>query len=569
MTALLLASMAWGSPATRVTLLHTNDWQSRLLGAPNRDYTPGTTLDDDSLGGVARLASLIDERRQAASGPVLVLDAGDITMGSLFHFVSRDTGAELELMHRLGYDAVTLGNHDFDFRPDGLADMIHAADRTPPIVATNLLLSDTDPRDDALQALIGTAIVRELVLERDGLSIQILGFLGEDATRVMGQAEPVTSRPAIESAQAAVGDHDLVIALSHSGVEGGPGAWFSEDIDLATQVPELDVVISGHSHTAMTEPALVDGRPVVQAGANTQFLGELVLVRDGERWAVESYTLWPVDDETAGDVAVTAYVELLRQQVEVELGLRFDEVLGHVSEPMGRAAQDPSIGNLVTDAFREAAGADMAMTGNGTLRSDLSPGPLHLSDLFLVTPLGIGTTDDRPGYALMKLTVTGSDLKDLCEFLLVGYQLRGDAYYPRISGGRVLWNPWRVPLDRVVDVELADGPAQLDDGATYTVAMSSYVASFLPEVSSLTAGLLDIQPLSVEVVGDPEIKTWEALAAYARAHPQLPVDTSDRLVETNAGLFRNATWRQWTPVGLAGLLGLVALRLVWRARRRD
>ncbi|MCP4807294.1 MAG: hypothetical protein GY913_30660 [Proteobacteria bacterium] len=275
-----------------------------------------------------------------------------------------------------------------------------------------------------------------------------------------------------------------------------------------------------------------------------------MLVRDGERWAVESYRLHRVDDPSPGDVGVIAYVELLQQQVEAQLGVAFDEVVAQVREPMGRAAADPSVGNLVTDAFREAAGTDMAFTGTGTLRSDIAAGPLQLSDLFLVTPLGIGTTDDRPGYALMKLTVTGSDLKDLCEFLLVGYQLRGDGYYPRVSGGRVHYNPWRVPPDRVVDVELEGGMAQLDDDATYTVALSSYVASFIPEVASLTKGLLDVQPVAIE----PELKTYEALVAYVRAHPDLPVDTDERLIETHAGLFRNATWKQWTPVGLLGLL---------------
>jgi 5'-nucleotidase / UDP-sugar diphosphatase len=113
------------------TILHTNDWQSRLLGfGPNNEYSPATTGDDDTVGGVARLATLLEQRRAAAGEqPVLLLDGGDFSMGTLFHTVTRETGGELRLMTELGYDAATLGNHEFDFRPAGLAAMISAAHR--------------------------------------------------------------------------------------------------------------------------------------------------------------------------------------------------------------------------------------------------------------------------------------------------------------------------------------------------------------------------------------------------------------------------------------------------------
>ena len=110
------------------TILHTNDWQSRLLGfGPNNEFTPATVNDDDTVGGVARLATLLKQRRAAAGEQaVLLLDGGDFSMGTLFHTVTRELGGELRLMTELGYDAATLGNHEFDFRPAGLAAMIGA-----------------------------------------------------------------------------------------------------------------------------------------------------------------------------------------------------------------------------------------------------------------------------------------------------------------------------------------------------------------------------------------------------------------------------------------------------------
>ncbi len=127
--ACLMASLASGAAERRFVVLHTNDWQSRLLGyGPNSEYSPNSLNDDLTVGGVARLATLLHERRAALGEvPLLTLDAGDFSMGTLFHTVAREEGGELRLLGALGYDATTLGNHEFDFRPAGLAQMIAAA----------------------------------------------------------------------------------------------------------------------------------------------------------------------------------------------------------------------------------------------------------------------------------------------------------------------------------------------------------------------------------------------------------------------------------------------------------
>ncbi|MEA3486618.1 MAG: metallophosphoesterase, partial [Thermodesulfobacteriota bacterium] len=110
-----------------ITIVHTNDLHSHLLGfSPNIDYTPLETGDDKTVGGWARIATVIQDVKQDRSNPVLVVDAGDFLMGSLFHMLSREEAFELRLMKAMGYDVVTLGNHEFDLKPAGLARILTA-----------------------------------------------------------------------------------------------------------------------------------------------------------------------------------------------------------------------------------------------------------------------------------------------------------------------------------------------------------------------------------------------------------------------------------------------------------
>ncbi|MFT5683671.1 MAG: 5'-nucleotidase/UDP-sugar diphosphatase [Myxococcota bacterium] len=611
--------------AQQLTILHTNDWQSRLLGfGPNSAYSPQTTGDDDTIGGIARLAALIETRRSAAEGPVVLLDGGDITMGSLFHTVARQTGAELQLMSMIGYDAVTLGNHEFDFRPDGLADMIEAARAgkgCPPIVATNLVFSDTHPGDDRLAALAEVgAILPWMLIERGGVRIGLIGVLGEEGYEVIGQAEPVTISDPIstirQTAQLLRGeqDADIVLLMSHSGVkevDDDPLGWGGEEVEFAREISEIDAVIGGHSHTPLHEPIMVEGRPVVQAGSDGRFLGELVLERAGEGWQVASYTLHSIDDTTLGDPAVSVFIDSIKEIVTAQVlqpeGYTFSQPLAETPVHLKRSFESHTLGNHVTDAFRVAAGADMAFTGNGTIRDDLRPGVQWVSDLFRISALGIGVVDESPGYPLMKMFMTGEDLKSAVEFLLVGYQLKGDSYYPRLSGAQVTYNNHRVMFDRVVQIQLGDDAsgysqtAELTDDALYSVAVTSYIAGFFPTVKETSFGLLSVTPRDAD--GDPvtdlstllldanpsrpgvqEVKAWRALFEHLSSFPDTDSDgvadipheglvSEVRLVRVDSwapsALLANATWKMAAYVGaLPGLLTLIGGGLWWRRRRR-
>jgi len=170
------------------TILHTNDMHSAFIGmSPAADYTPFTLDDDRTQGGYARLAELIARRRAAreSEGPVLVLDAGDYSMGTAFGAASRETAGELQLMFLMGYDATTFGNHDFDLGPEGLAQSIGVASkagRIPALLGSITNVAGADATLAGLQRQAKEGVIRRhLEIERGGIRFGVFGVLGKEA----------------------------------------------------------------------------------------------------------------------------------------------------------------------------------------------------------------------------------------------------------------------------------------------------------------------------------------------------------------------------------------------------
>ncbi|USR40847.1 bifunctional metallophosphatase/5'-nucleotidase [Ectopseudomonas hydrolytica] len=621
----LLAATPLAAAERSFTILHSNDWQSRLLGfGPNNEYSPATLNDDDTVGGVARLATLLNERRAAAGDEaLLLLDGGDFTMGTLFHTIAREMGSELRLMTELGYDAAVIGNHEFDFRPAGLAAMISAAhkakgDALLPLLSSNMRFDEMSKADDSLQAHAEAGrILPYRLIERGGIRFGLFGLLGNNAVAVSPMIKPVTFADPVATAREMVAKlreegAEVVILLSHMGVtQQADGSWRGEEVELVEQVPGIDIVVGGHSHVALPQPVLVNGRtPVMQAGSEIQYLGELrMTLGDDGVPRLRDYRLHPVNDSIAGDEAITAKVEDFKQVVSERMlapkGYRFDQPLAKVDQSLGRDFSDHTLANLVTDALRHAVDADLAFTGNGTIRDDLLKGRhgvQEVSDLFRIAPLGVGQFDDEPGYPMIKAYVSAREIKSLLEVLLLAYQLRDSrSYYPRVSGVRFTYNPWRVPFDRVSRIEIGDPVAgyrelDLNDTRLYSIGATSYVGSFTWLVPDLTKGLLDVVPKDAEgrplpriedaiVDQDPntegvqELKEWQALLDHVRSLPDLDGDgladipttgaaAEERMIRAPslhpAELFRLAGPLQW-GVSLVILAG--ALLILWLLSR--
>ena len=594
------------------TILHTNDMHSAFIGlGPASDYSPYTLNDDTTKGGYARLAGLIAKRKDARAkdGPVLVLDAGDYSMGTAFGAASRETGSELQVMSRMGYDATTFGNHDFDLGPDGLGksiDVAAKAGQIPAIVASNTVFAATDPTLSDLQRLAKEGVVRRhVVIERGGIRFGIFGLLGKEAQFYTTGAGALTFSDAIETAGQVVKELretervDVVICLSHGGLIKAKDGTFADgdDVRVAKAVPGIDVVIGGHSHTALDKPIIINGRtPVVQTGLEGKNLGELVIALDGDKLTVEFYGLHPNDDKVVGDHAIGDIIDKLKPQVTAAVfasrGYSVDQPLAVVPQDLPNTFTDIAAGtilaNLCTDAYKSATQADIGFTANGMIRAPLLRGKSGVQtvyDVFAVAPLGAGVEDMTAGSALVTAYFTGQELKHLLEFFLVDNAAHPGEYFPRSSGMRFRYDKSRPALDVVTAIEIGEldhGYTGIDitgtDKRLYSLTCPLYLGIIIVAIPKYTKGKLtlvpkkqDGQPLTsrVDALDDPrddtpyllpppgtvdkssvdtskgtgpirEIKEWQAIMDHLRNLPvksvgQLPiVPVDERAAETRA-----------------------------------
>jgi 5'-nucleotidase/UDP-sugar diphosphatase len=543
------------------TILHTNDMHSSLIGmGPSADYTPFTLNDDTTRGGYSRLAGLIAKRKEArkAQGPVLVLDAGDYSMGTPFGAASRETGCELQLMSRMGYEATTFGNHEFDLGPDGLGKSIGVAakaGRIPAVLAANTSFTKQETTLTDLQRLAGDKVIRRhLVIERGGIRFGIFGVLGKEAI-FYTNGGAVTFSDALEAAKEMVTvlreteKVDLVICLSHGGVEKGKDGSITDgdDLRVAKAVPGIDIVIGGHSHTELQEAIIVNGRtPVVQTGKEGANLGELVITLEGDKLTVESYRLHPIDDTIAGDRAIADEIEKFKKTVTravfASRGYSIDQPLAVVPQDLPNTFTDIAAGtllaNLCTDAFRNATKADIGFTANGLMRAGLTRGKSGVQtvyDVFAVAPLGYGVVDTTAGSALVTGYFTGQELKNLLEFFLVDNPAHPGEYFPRCSGMRFRYDQSRPRFDVVTAIELGDldgGYRAIDitgkDEKLYSLTCPLMLGVIVVAIPKYTKGKLPLVPKNKE--GQPLTSRVEALddPRSSTAHLLAPPGTVDK-----------------------------------------
>ena len=543
------------------TILHTNDMHTSFIGmGPAADYTPFSLNDDATRGGYARLASLIAMKKELrkGQGPVLVLDAGDYSMGTAFAAATREIGGELKLMGMMGYDATTFGNHEFDLGPDGLGKSIGVAakaGRVPAVLASNAGFAANDVTLADLQRLAKAGVIRRhLVNERGGIRFGIFGLLGKEALHYTSGGA-VTFADPIETAKEMVTllrdkeKVDLVIALSHGGMEKGKDGRFTEgeDVHLARDVPGIDVVISGHSHTFLDEATIVNNRtPVVQAGKESKCLGELTITIDNNKLTVESYKLHPIDDSIAGDRTIAAEIDKLKKGVTAAVfasrGYSIDQPLAMAPQDLPNTYSDIAastlLANLCTDAFRKATKADIGFTVNGTMRAGLARGKTGVQtvyDVFAMAPLGGGIVDTTAGSALVTGYLNGLDLKNLLEYMLVDNPTHPGEFFPRASGMRFRYNLSRPQYDAVTAIELGNidrGYKAIDISGKseklYSFTCPLMVGQYIVAIPKFSKGKLQIvaknrkgQQLKskVEAIEDPRSSTPDLLS---------PTGTTDR-----------------------------------------
>ena len=576
---------------TKLVILHTNDMHSRLDGfAPSIQYTPGTINDDNTIGGFSRIAGIIKEEKILNPENTLVLDAGDFLMGTIYHYMEEYNGFQLPLMYDMGYDVVAIGNHEFDYGPGTLATIIersHSSSDIPKLLLSNVLFDDDDPGDDSFAALFDNNILtRSVIIERQGLSVGIFSLMGNDADDVAPFAPPVRFSRQARAARRVVRElnksgADVIICLSHSGLEmNKKGKWAGEDVKLAKKVKGIDLVISAHTHTRISEPVMVKGVPVVQAGSNGMFVGRVELEINGNNIKLSAYNLIPVDDSVTGDPDIQSRIdkqkELISDQLLNPLSYDVDSVIVELSydlvcDEYGGDLENSNLGPLVADAIHNyvnnnvASGTDISMVAAGVIRDRMVPGQLTVQDIFRVMSLGSGK-DDIPGYPLSKVYVTGIELKRIMEVLLVAYK-SAPSNYCYYSGIKVEFDPEKGLLRKIKSISLvkADGatvPVDLskENETLVSITANTYMLEFVGIIKKTTFGLVNVVPklssgneienmsdavmdFNADLAGIQEGKEWIALVEFLRNMP----DSNGNLIP-DLGIFYENPPQRIIPV---------------------
>ena len=508
----------------RITILHTNDLHSRLMGyAPESAYSPLTLNDDKTSGGFARIATIIEDEKKAVDGTVLVLDAGDFMMGTLFPSLEKKTGFQLRLMKDMGYDVVGIGNHEYEFGPEWLASVINISAQNgpiPSILIGNAVFDEKDNRDDGLEKELADKLIgRKMIITRDGIKIGLFSILGKDAVKVAPKAAPVTFEKQVSFSKRMVKElHaegcNLIVCLSHSGVtKEKTGEWGGEDVELAKSVRGIDLIIGGHTHTRLDQPIMVNGVAIVQAGEFGKFVGCLTLSYSSEKIKVENYKLIPVDDKIAGDPHINSLIEEQKEKINSEilkpLGIDYSKPV--VESEFSLEGNDmgdymnSNLGPFIADAIQyylqkhSRKGTDLSMVAAGMIFDKIVPGVQTAADIFRVMPLGSGK-DEIPGYALSRLYVTGRELKSILEILQVAGKSNAENYC-YYSGIRVDINPEKGLLNKIRKIEIvhSDGSSSNVDfsrknKSLYSVTADSYMLGFIGILKKMSFGLINVVP---------------------------------------------------------------------------
>jgi 5'-nucleotidase len=496
--------------------------------------------------------------------------------------------------------------------PHGLARILNSAHQKggmPEVVFSNPIFHPENTEDDTLEDSFEKGLVKPYVVrEIQGIRIGIFGILGKDAAEVSPFARPMKFRDPIEASREMVKilrekeKVDWVICLSHGGLRENKS--LSEDDRLAKEVPGIDLIVGGHSHTKLKKPMLVNQTMIVQAGGHGEYVGVLDLGYEKGKMKLKGYQLVEIDDSIHADEKiqkrVESYVGLINERVLKKENLSFHQVLAKTDFDLRSVDDESNLGNLIADSIRweinridydkngPATKVVVAIESNGVIRDDLlkgKTGNVAVCDLFRTVPLGFSRGDDTMGYPLITCYFYAHEIKKTMEVVTSIYPRKGSNFYLQVSGMRFKYNPNRIIFDRVTGIGIGseeEGYKPLDYSESnknlYRIATNIYNATFLGYVGRFTHGILDIVPkdrngnpivartttgnpfdvllsLRVDVdknkPGIQELKEWVALVNYVKDFPDKNHDGFPDIPEKYRGkLGRIVKEISWNPVSL-------------------
>lgn len=511
-------------------------------------------------GGLGRTSTMIKQIMKEYPDSLLV-DGGDFAMGTAYQTMFSTEATEIRMMGKMDYVATTFGNHEFDYGAKGLADMLNTAiatgDELPQILCANIdwetSLAEAADKEatQALKDACETFGVKDyMMIEKDGVQIALFGIMGVEAASFAPTSGVYFSDP-VEASRRVVQeireneDADVIICLSHSGTWENPEE--SEDEILAAEVPEINVIVSAHTHTELPEAIMVGDTAVVSCGAYNYNLGHVVLEeqKDGT-FKMKEYDMIPMDATVEEDPDILSELAGFRGMVSEgyfgQFGYTMDQVLAENDveftpfEEFGADKGEDTLGNIIADSYiyavaqAEGEGSDpvdVAVVPSGVIRGSFFTGEITVADAFNISSLGQGP-DGISGYPLVSAYLTGKELKDVAEVDASVSDIMSVARL-YMGGLQYDYNMHRMFLNRATDIQLvkADGSTEdLVDDQLYRITADLYSCQMLSIVKDKSFGLLKVEPKDAD--GNPitdfnehivyndgqELKAWYALASY-------------------------------------------------------
>jgi 5'-nucleotidase/UDP-sugar diphosphatase len=496
----------------RLTILHVNDTHSAILpfghpsipgpfakflghGGPG---SRGRAALVRETGGIARMATLI-KRARLREENVLALHAGDVFVGS-FEFNKYLGYPELKIMENL-YDAMSLGNHEFDLGLDVLAGVVSGQLGGHGPVALPLLCANVDFTGHPLESFIQKSIVKEI----DGVKVGIFGLVNEDKVNYSAEvvarfSNDVYTVAGLQAGALKYAGCDIVVCLSHLGTLG-------DLMGLADNVPGIDIIVGGHSHDLFDDAVVRNGKIIVQAGSHGQYLGELkVDYEPGAGVTFRDWSVWPVDSRIKPDPFVQAQVNKLREGVVADprFGPVYSRIVALVGQdishdwPETGPYRDAPLGNLVTDSIKSAlAGAgyqvDCVLDAMGYTEFGIPAGKVVGNDVMRAVPYGYDP-ESGLGFKLVVAPLPGQLILGGLEFT-VAYIPYSQAVCAQVSGLTFAYDSRLPALDDLSGLSRVDPMSVMINGEYvalnptkyYMVGMTEQVFNFL---NGLTGGQL-------------------------------------------------------------------------------
>ncbi|RDE09109.1 bifunctional metallophosphatase/5'-nucleotidase [Pelagibacterium lacus] len=456
-----------------LNILHINDFHSRFGPITSSDSNCDVDTDaaGECFGGIARLKTAIEDKRAELDGQnVVLLDAGDQFQGSLFYTQYRSE-IIAEFANDLGIELMAVGNHEFDDGPEELAKLLDAVNF--PIISGNTNVEN--------EPLLDGRVPGTHVMEFGDQKVGFVSALAEDTDETSSPGDGVEFEDVFESLAAQVEalqaeGIDKIIALTHVG--------YTVDMEIAANVPGIDVIVGGHSHTLLSNtdesaaggyPTLIDGPdgnevPVVTAYSYGKYVGDLTVT-----WDAEGNVISAEGDPILIDASVTpdeAYITRLAELEQPLLEL-MEQVIGTATGPIEGSrevcrVEECSMGNLVADAMLAASGADIAIQNGGGLRASIDAGEITMGEAITVLPFS---------NTLATVEISGADVIDALENGVSDIE-NGAGRFPQVAGLKYAYTLANPVGERVSDVQVQDEAGEwvaIDEDATYTVVTNNYM----------------------------------------------------------------------------------------------